>query len=86
MHLFATYMDTQLLPLPSRPEVKPFTGYNFIKILDKEPTLTSATLAIQQVSENPPHYRVVVGEQTFEIVKVRFFQIYCYTIAMCVCF
>lgn len=70
MHLFATYMDTQLLPLPSKPDVRPFTGYHYIKASEKVPELTEQSLAIQQLAENPPHYGVIVGEQTFEMDKV----------------
>lgn len=70
MHLFVTYMDTQLLPMPNKPDVKPFSGNYYIKSSDKMPELSSNTLAIHQFSEKPPHYRVIVGKEIFEIVKV----------------
>ncbi|KRT84066.1 hypothetical protein AMK59_1625 [Oryctes borbonicus] len=69
MHLFAAYLDTQLLPLPSKPDVKPFSGYHYLKQNEKLPTLTDQTLLIQQCSDSPPHYRVIVGQETHELVK-----------------
>lgn len=70
MHLFAAYLDTQLLPLPSQPDVKSFSGYHYVKLNEKLPALTDQTLLIQQCSDYPPHYRVVVGEEIYELVKV----------------
>ncbi|RZB39699.1 transmembrane protein 209 [Asbolus verrucosus] len=69
MHLLASYLDTQLMPLPSMPDTKPFSGLYYIKSKDKMPTLTPSSLFIQQVSEKPPHYRVIVGETNYEMVK-----------------
>lgn len=69
MHLAASYLDTQLIPLPSRPDVKPFSGYHFIKANEKLPELTDNTLAIHEVTVNPPHYRVIIGKEIFEMVK-----------------
>nr|XP_022910128.1 transmembrane protein 209 isoform X2 [Onthophagus taurus] len=68
MHLFASYLDTQLQPLPNQPEVKGFSGYHYIK-LNETVVLNANTLAIQQCSEYPPHYKVIVGEEVFELVK-----------------
>jgi hypothetical protein len=69
MHLLASYLDTQLMPLPSMPDMKPFSGFYYIKCKDKLPTLTPNSLFIQQVSEKPPHYRVIIGETVYEMVK-----------------
>ncbi|KAJ3665391.1 hypothetical protein Zmor_000888 [Zophobas morio] len=69
MHLLACYLDTQLMPLPSMPDTKPFSGLYYLKSKDKIPPLTPNSLFIQQVSEKPPHYRVVVGETVYEMVK-----------------
>nr|XP_015837006.1 PREDICTED: transmembrane protein 209 isoform X1 [Tribolium castaneum] len=69
MHLFASYLDTQLMPLPSMPDTKPFSGLYYIKSKDKVPTLTPNSLFIQQVTEKPPHFRVIVGETIYEMVK-----------------
>lgn len=70
MHLLASYLDTQLMPLPSMPDTKPFSGLHYLKAKDKMPTLSSNSLFIQQVSERAPHYRVIVGDTVYEMVKV----------------
>lgn len=70
MHLLACYLDTQLMPLPSMPDTKAFSGHHYIKVTDKMPTLTMSSLFIQEVSEKPPNYRVIVGEKVYEMVKV----------------
>lgn len=73
MHVFASYMDTQLLPLPSNPDAKSFSGFHYIKAGEK-PLQTSATaMFIQQVAENPPHFKVIVGENSYDVVKVSLF-------------
>ncbi|KAK9745680.1 Cytochrome B561, N terminal [Popillia japonica] len=69
MHLFASYLDTQLLPLPNQPDVKPFSGYHYLKQGEKLPNLTNQSLLIQQCSDSPPYYRVVIGEEIYELVK-----------------
>lgn len=69
MHLTAAYLDTQLVPLPNNPDVKPFTGFHFIKSTEKLPELTANTLAIHEVSVKPPHYRIIIGTETFEMDK-----------------
>ncbi|CAG9834640.1 unnamed protein product [Diabrotica balteata] len=69
MHLLASYLDTQLIPLPNMPDTKAFSGNHFIRVADKAPTLTSNSFYIQEVSEKPPHYRVIVGHQIYEMVK-----------------
>lgn len=69
MHLLASYLDTQLMPMPNMPDAKPFSGHHYIKATDKMPDLTPKSLFIHQVSEKPPHYRVIVGEKVYEMVK-----------------
>ena len=70
MHLFATYLDSQLPPLPQNPDGRPFTAQHFAKTPDK-PTQTKNTLAIYQVQINPPHYVLLHGEDTLEVPKGR---------------
>lgn len=70
MHLLASYLDTQLMPLPSMPDMRPFSGYYYIKSKDKMPILTPSSIFIQQVSDKPAHFRVIVGESIYEMVKV----------------
>ncbi|CAH1977536.1 unnamed protein product [Acanthoscelides obtectus] len=69
MHLLATYLDTQLMPLPNMPDTKAFSGHYYIKMTDTMPQLKPNSLFIQEVSEKLPHYRVVVGEKVYEMVK-----------------
>lgn len=70
MHFLACYLDTQLMPLPNMPDTKAFTGHHYIKATEKMPTLTPNSLFIQEVTEKPPHFRVIVGEKVYEMVKV----------------
>lgn len=70
MHLLASYMDTQLLPEPNRPDTKPFSGHYYIRTSDKIPILTPNCFFIKQVTEKPPHYRVVVAGKIYEMNKV----------------
>ena len=69
MHLFATYLDSQLPPLPQNPDGRPFTSMHFVKTPDKPPQGVN-TLAIYQVQMNPPHYVLLEGEDTLEVAKV----------------
>ncbi|CAH0550513.1 unnamed protein product [Brassicogethes aeneus] len=69
MHLLASYMDTQLMPMPNKPDTKAFSGHHYIKFTDKMPELTPSSLFIHQASEKPPHYRVIVGEKVYEMIK-----------------
>jgi hypothetical protein len=69
MHLFATYLDSQLPPLPQNPDGRPFTSVHFVKTPDKPPQGVN-TLAIYQVQMNPPHYVLLEGEDTLEVAKV----------------
>lgn len=68
MHLVATYLDSQLPPLPSLPDGRPFSSQHFVK-LPNEPTKN--VLTIVQVSANPPHYQLQTKEETFNIPKGR---------------
>ncbi|PNF40193.1 Transmembrane protein 209 [Cryptotermes secundus] len=70
MHLFATYLDSQLPPLPQNPDGRPFTSSYFAKTPDKPPQGKN-TFAIYQVQMNPPHYVLLDGEDTLEVAKGR---------------
>lgn len=69
MHLLASYLDTQLIPLPNKPDTKAFSGHHYIKVTDKMPVLTQNSLLIQEIAEKPPHYRVIVAGKIYEMVK-----------------
>lgn len=67
MHFFITYMDTQLLPVPNHPEIKPFSGHYYIKLNEEVPP--GVKFAIQLCCENPPHFRVHAGGKVYEITQ-----------------
>ncbi|KAL1502198.1 hypothetical protein ABEB36_007375 [Hypothenemus hampei] len=69
MHLLASYLDTQLMPSPNMPDSKAFSGRYYLKASEKMPALSSNSLFIQEVTEKPPHYRVIGGEKIYEMVK-----------------
>jgi len=58
------------MPSPNLPDAKAFSSHYYLKATDKMPVLTSSSLFIQELTEKPPHYRVVVGEKVYEMVKV----------------
>jgi hypothetical protein len=66
MHLFATYLDSQLPPMPQKPDGRPFTSSHFSKTPDKSAQLKN-TLTIYQVQMNPPHYVLLDGEDILEV-------------------
>lgn len=70
MHLFATYLDTQLVPLPHQPDARPFTTRHLIRGNEK-PGPNSAPVIIREVTEKPPYYNLYIGGATRELVKVR---------------
>lgn len=70
MHLVATYFDSQLPPLPHKPECRPFSSQYFFKDPDKPPKGKS-TIAIYQNAVNPPQYSLFVKDEILEIAKGR---------------
>ncbi|KAK3909516.1 Transmembrane protein 209 [Frankliniella fusca] len=70
MHLLATYLDSQLLPLPQNPDGRPFSTQHLFKSPDKPPKAKN-TFAIHQTSLHPPHYVLVLGEETLDVTKGR---------------
>uniref|UniRef100_G3MM81 Transmembrane protein 209 n=1 Tax=Amblyomma maculatum TaxID=34609 RepID=G3MM81_AMBMU len=70
LHLLCTYLDSRLPPDPRFPDGKTFTSQFFYKSPNKPPT-SKDTLCIYQTSVTPPHYRVIVGEDTWDLPKGR---------------
>ncbi|XP_075217050.1 transmembrane protein 209 isoform X3 [Lycorma delicatula] len=68
LHLWSTYLDSQLPPLPSMPDGRPFSSLYLIKSPNKP---TKVPLAISQVSEYPPHYQLITGEEVHHVPKGR---------------
>lgn len=71
MHLIATYLDSQLLPLPHHPDGRPFTTHHFIRSPEKPPKGRNA-LIIYQIQLNPPHFVLVENDDSLEVAKVGF--------------
>ncbi|XP_067144119.1 transmembrane protein 209 isoform X2 [Centruroides vittatus] len=70
MHVLCTYMDSRLPPDPHYPDGKTFTSQYFKKTPDKL-DINKDTLCIYQSRVIPPHYRVVIGEETWDFAKGR---------------
>lgn len=70
LHVLCTYLDSRLPPDPRFPDGKTFTSQYFRKTPDKPP-LGKDALCIHQSVLCPPHYRVVVGEDIWDLPKGR---------------
>lgn len=68
MHFFATYLDTQLMPVTQNPEGLPFTSQHFCKVSEK-PIKSADSLIIQQKTTIPPHFHLIIGEEICELPK-----------------
>ncbi|KAL3219537.1 hypothetical protein MRX96_030298 [Rhipicephalus microplus] len=68
--LLCTYLDSRLPPDPRFPDGKTFTSQFFHKAPNK-PSADKGALCIYQTSVLPPHYRVIVGEDTCDLPKGR---------------
>lgn len=69
MHQFASYLDTQLMPLPNKPDTKPFTTGHYIKYSERSIKTENYSLAIQQVCEYPPQFRIISNGEVVEVAK-----------------
>ncbi|KAH9363327.1 hypothetical protein HPB48_006433 [Haemaphysalis longicornis] len=70
LHLLCTYLDSRLPPDPRFPDGKTFTSQFFHKTPNK-PSDAKDALYIYQTSVLPPHYRLVVGQDTWDLPKGR---------------
>lgn len=68
MHCLATYLDSQLPAFTDRPDRRPFTGQYLVRCPEK-PQPTSHPLIVE-VQLNPPHYKLVLGPDEYELPKV----------------
>jgi len=69
LHCFASYLDSQL-PLTSfYPDLKAFTRQHVVKTPDKVNLTKKENLLIFQSSLVPPQFKVVIGENTFDVAK-----------------
>lgn len=70
MHCLATYMDSQLPAFTDRPDRRPFTGQYLVKCPEK-PSINKSLPVIVEVQLSPPHYKLVMGSDEYELPKVR---------------
>ena len=71
MHLVAAYFDSQLFPLPhTAPDGRQFSSAHFFKV-PATPAKNKKSLIIYQKSINPPHFQLIIGEETYDISRVR---------------
>ena len=68
MHCLATYLDSQLPAFTDRPDRRPFTGQYLVKCPEK--AQPSSHPLIVEVQINPPHYKLVMGADEYELPKV----------------
>lgn len=69
MHCLATYLDSQLPAFTDRPDRRPFSGHYLVKCPEKPPASSSLPLIVE-VSTNPPHYKLVLETDEYELPKV----------------
>lgn len=70
MHCIATYLDSHLPRNPMYPEGRTFTTQYFVQTPSKADT-KKKEYALYQSSIHPPHYKLLVGEEVWEVSKGR---------------
>ena len=75
MHCLATYLDSQLPAPTDRPDRRPFTGHYFVKCPEKPPVALTNPVIVE-VQLNPPHYKLIMGSDEYELPKVDFANVY----------
>ncbi|XP_030842845.1 transmembrane protein 209-like [Strongylocentrotus purpuratus] len=70
LHALCTYLDSCLPPHPKHPDGKIFTDQYFMKTPDK-PDLKRENLLLFHSKINPPHYKVILGDDTWDLPKGR---------------
>lgn len=69
LHLWATYLDSQLPPLPFTPDERPFSSLYLVK--SPNSCSSKVPIAISEVTKHPPHYQLTVGKDPLNIPKGR---------------
>lgn len=70
MHLVAAYFDSQLFPLPhTAPDGRQFSSAHYVKA-PAVPIKNKKSLIISQQTINPPHFQLIIGEDTYDISRV----------------
>ncbi|XP_074609702.1 transmembrane protein 209-like isoform X1 [Acropora palmata] len=68
LRMFCTYMDSRLPADPTFPDRRTFTGLHFLKTPDK-PDARKSDLCIYQSRLHPPHFKVIVEDEVFDMPK-----------------
>uniref|UniRef100_T1JAU1 phytanoyl-CoA dioxygenase n=1 Tax=Strigamia maritima TaxID=126957 RepID=T1JAU1_STRMM len=69
IHLFCTYLDSRLPPHPNYPDGKTFASQCLVRSPDK-PVLNQLSLYIYQTRLVPPHFKLVVGDEVWDLPKI----------------
>ncbi|XP_022081205.1 transmembrane protein 209-like isoform X1 [Acanthaster planci] len=69
MHMLCSYLDFQLPSDPKHPDGKTFTSQYFMKTPDKPDLKKKDNLLLFQTKINPPHYKVIIGDDTWDLPK-----------------
>lgn len=70
IHMLCCYLDAYLPPEPHFPEGKPFSSKYFKKFPEKI-THEKDSHFIYQASVNPPHFKVIIGQDVYSLQKGR---------------
>ncbi|XP_038067904.1 transmembrane protein 209-like [Patiria miniata] len=71
MHMLCTYLDFRLPSDPKHPDGKTFASQYFMKTPDKPDLKKKDNLLLFQTKINPPHYKVIIGDDTWDLPKGR---------------
>ncbi|XP_071960399.1 transmembrane protein 209-like [Antedon mediterranea] len=71
MHLLCSYFNFRLPPHPKYPDGTIFTNEHFLKTPDKPDLKRKDNLILYQSTINPPHYKLIVGDDTWDLPKGR---------------
>ncbi|XP_033122660.1 transmembrane protein 209-like [Anneissia japonica] len=71
MHLLCSYFNFRLPPHPKYPDGKIFTSKHFMKTPDKPDLKKKDNLFLYQSKINPPHYKLIIGDDTWDLPKGR---------------
>ncbi|XP_074645096.1 transmembrane protein 209-like [Tubulanus polymorphus] len=71
MHALCTYLDSRLPPHPKHPDGRTFSNHHFLKTPDKPNIQKKDNLILYQSKINPPHYKIIIGDDTWDLPKGR---------------
>ncbi|XP_033647233.1 transmembrane protein 209-like [Asterias rubens] len=71
MHMLCTYLDFQLPSDPKYCDGKTFASQYFMKTPDKPDLKKKDQLLLFQTKINPPHYKLIIGDDTWDLPKGR---------------